>query len=215
VSDSLKFQEKNGEIVFEFENREQKVKVVVEFSSRHKIGGKDDLLAKAIALKSITKKTGEPLRVLDLTAGLGRDAFHMAQLGCDVTALERNMTLATALQRAWKNSDREEKLNIVHADAVHYLSGLAVGREPDVIYYDPMFPEKKKSALAGKESQLLQLLAGETSNEAEESQVFELALVKARHRVVVKRPLSAPFIGRKPEVIFKGKAVRFDVYVLP
>lgn len=211
MSDSLFYQDQNGEIFFEFESREQKMRVPIEFSSRHKIGGQDDLLAKAIGLKIFRKKYSRPMKVLDLTAGLGRDAFHMAQLGCEVVSLERNGVLAEALQKVWERHKGEEKLSFVHAEAKDYLLRINDTDMPDVIYYDPMFPEKKKSALAGKESQLLQLLAGHGAS-PEEPEILNLALAKASLRVVVKRPPTAPVISVEPQMAIKGKAIRFDIY---
>jgi 16S rRNA (guanine1516-N2)-methyltransferase len=203
----MRYVETDGANYFEFENRGQIVKVHVEFSARKKVGGRDDLLARALG-----KKKSQSLRVLDLTAGLGRDAYHMALIGCEVLAIERNITLVEALQRAWRSKSRAEMLSFEHSDASDYLRHLK--NAPDVIYYDPMFPEKKKSALAGKESQLLQLLSPLTENaESEEGAILAAAIEKTGSRVVVKRPPGAPAILRRPDIEFKGKSIRYDVYI--
>jgi 16S rRNA (guanine1516-N2)-methyltransferase len=202
----MRYVETSGKNYFEFESRGQLVKVPIEFSERHKVGGRDDLLARAIG-----KKKSSSLFVLDLTAGLGRDAFHMALIGCEVLAIERNITLAMALQTAWRSKSRGETLSFEQGEALDYLKKDSI--HPDVIFYDPMFPEKKKSALAGKESQLLQLLSPLSAQaEPEEKMILAAALAKAP-RVVVKRPITAPPILRRPDIEFKGKSVRYDVYI--
>ncbi len=62
----------------------------------------------------------------------------------------------------------------------------------------------------GKEMQILQAL---TDNRDIET-CFELALQKARKRVVVKRPArAAPISGTKPDLVYREKTIRFDVYL--
>jgi 16S rRNA (guanine1516-N2)-methyltransferase len=187
--------------------RRTTMKVHVDFQERHKIGLKSDLLAKAIGYK---KKS--PPKVLDLTAGLCRDSFHLACLGCDVTALEENQMLYDVLSEHIKNLDSKYKLQIRHAEALHYLQNIAAAK-PDVIYYDPMFPEKTKSAKSGKESELLKILSPIVDSKIE-AEIVAAALKVANQRVVVKRPLRADAILKNPVAQFRGKAVRFDVYMV-
>ena len=52
-------------------------------------GGRGQSIAKAVGLKSGANPT-----VVDATAGLGRDAFVLASLGCRVTMLERHPVVA-------------------------------------------------------------------------------------------------------------------------
>ena len=127
------------------------MKLEAKWPKRLNVGAKDDPLKKAIGYKKNT-----PLKVLDLTGGLFRDAHHMATMGCEVTALEEVGELAEAFQELLK-TDPVENLRIIHTSAEDYLSELS--EQYDVAYYDPMFPEKKKSALPGKEAQLLQEIA--------------------------------------------------------
>src|SRR6056297_3685403 len=54
-----------------------------------------ELLSKAIGLKKLSRPT-----VLDTTAGLGRDGFLLASLGCDVLMLESNAILFLLLDDA-------------------------------------------------------------------------------------------------------------------
>jgi 16S rRNA (guanine1516-N2)-methyltransferase len=80
------------------------------------------------------------------------------------------------------------------------------------VYLDPMFPVSGKSALVKKEMRLFHSLVG---LDEDSGALLELALQRARHRVVVKRPPKAPYLGeRKPQLSIAGKAVRFDIYPL-
>ena len=83
---------------------------------------------------------------------------------------------------------------------------------PDVILLDPMFPERKKSGLIKKKFQLLQQLEQPCSDEEE---LMETALAARPRKIIVKRPLKGPWLaGRKPHYSLKGKAIRYDCFVL-
>ena len=76
-----------------------------------------------------------------------------------------------------------------------------------------MYPrEEEKSAKQKKEMQVFRELLG---GDEDAEKLFELALTKALKRVVVKRPDDAPEISqtRKPDIVFPGKTIRFDVYL--
>ncbi len=173
-------------------------------------GGKNQLLAKAVGLH----KRPHP-RVLDLSAGLMRDAFILACLGADVVALERNVTIAALITDALQRAQSEDwfcelKLEFMETQAQRYLT--STNSLFDVIYFDPMFPERNKSALVKKEMRLLREAAGD---DEDCDAVFQLALSKAKQRVVVKRPKLAPNINnQKPDLTYAGKSARFDVYLL-
>jgi len=80
---------------------------------------------------------------------------------------------------------------------------------PEVIYYDPMYPAKNKTALPSKEMQILRELIG--VNE-EEPEIIQKALSLNVKRVVVKRPLKANVILEKPKFQLSSKLVRYDIY---
>lgn len=214
----------------------EKIEVHVEFARRKNIGGHADILSRAIGLKDHKKKLNRPMHILDITAGLCRDAFHFHCLGCEVTAVEQNDLIFEVVNHQLKRLNEQEaseqkllgqetsshKISLVHQSAQSYLQALKDAQKPDVIYYDPMFPDMKKTAKAGKESQLLQLLA-HTSSAQEEFELLQLALGKAKKRVVVKRPLQASrldelaqqkSVAMRAPIEFKGKAIRYDVYIV-
>jgi len=174
-------------------------------------GGKNQLIAKAVGIKPKIK-----LSVLDVTAGLGRDAFVLATLGCDVVMCERSPIIHALLEDGLKRASSEEwfqqlNLKLIHADAIYYLSELNKNNYPDVIYIDPMFPEKMKTALVKKEMRALREVVGD---DVDSEKLLNAALSIAKKRVVVKRAKLAPTLtNKKADVVYMGKSSRFDVYL--
>ncbi|MFT6141796.1 MAG: 16S rRNA (guanine1516-N2)-methyltransferase [Psychromonas sp.] len=173
-------------------------------------GGKGQAIAKAIGLKP-----GVLVDVIDATAGLGRDAFVLASLGCNVTMIERSTVAAAlledGLERAYLNLEigtwMKQRMKLHFGSASEYLQHHQTG----VVYLDPMFPHKKKSALVKKEMRVFQGVVGE---DLDADSLLEVAINAARYRVVVKRPDYAPFLNdKKPTMSIKTKKNRFDVYV--
>lgn len=181
-------------------------------------GGKGQMIARAVGLRA-----GVLPQVLDATAGLGRDAFVLASLGCAVTLLERSPViyrlLEDGLQRARQHA-------VVHDPGLHAivtlmqlhpenaLEYLGAARVPlaDVIYLDPMFPTREKSADVKKEMKIFHDIVGK---DEDADGLLEPALQAARYRVVVKRPRKAPFLaGRTPSFQLEGKSSRYDIYTL-
>jgi 16S rRNA (guanine1516-N2)-methyltransferase len=97
----------------------------------------------------------------------------------------------------------------VTGDARHVLP--AVAPPPDVVYLDPMFPERRTSALPSKEIQYLRrLLAG---TEGAGPELVAAARECGARRVVVKRPAKGAPLAGPPAFAIEGKLVRYDVYV--
>ncbi len=175
-------------------------------------GGRKEPLAKAIGLKHNAKP-----KVLDATAGMGRESFLLASLGCTVTAVERNPVIFALLSDAVKRAltapklpFTAEQLQVIHHDSIEFISSLT-GDAFEVIYLDPMFPARDKSAAVKKEMRIFKRLAGSDNDDAE---LLKAAIETGCKRVVVKRPNYAPFIGAtKPSFQIESKKHRFDVYV--
>jgi len=197
-------------------------KIQVDFISpqmeyrRLKGGGRNQLIAKAVGLKSNLSPV-----VLDATAGLGKDAFVLASLGCHVHMAERNpwvrILLEDGLRRASllaKNMpDLKlilERLKLFGGDAKDLFES-EVMKTSEVIYLDPMFPHPEKRALVKKEMQMLQYLIGE-DEDAED--LLNMALSTKVDRVVVKRPRTEKGINsRKASYELEGKRNRYDIYL--
>jgi len=182
---------------------------------RHHGGGRKQPLAKAIGLKH-----GATPTVLDATAGLGRDAFILASLGCHVQMLERSGTVAAllydGLQRARQDAEIgnwvTERLQLIYQDAQHWLHQPPSTQRPEVIYLDPMYPHRQKSALVKKQMRLFRAVVG---NDSDASALLKIALDYASRRVVVKRPKNAPTLNdQPPSFCIKSENTRFDVYIL-
>jgi 16S rRNA (guanine1516-N2)-methyltransferase len=194
-------------------------------------GGRGQAIAKAVGLRS-----GATPSILDTTAGLAGDAFVLATLGCPVTLIERSPVIFSLIEDAVQRAALSERFqtilrqgfHLINMDANEYVSTvlksasvkideigdskLALVTPPDVIYIDPMYPERKKSALVKKDMQILQRLHGKDDNAAE---LLENALLYASKRVVVKRPVNAETLNeRMPNTCIKSKKTRYDIYTL-
>jgi len=173
-------------------------------------GGRGQDIAKAIGLKH-----GFTPHILDATAGLGRDAFVLASLGCQVTLMERMPVVAAllddGLERAKLNSEVgeiAERMQLVHASSI---KNMVLAEQVDVVYLDPMYPHREKSAAIKKEMRVFQSLVGE---DLDADNLLAPALAIAKYRVVVKRPSYAPpLANKKPSMSINMKKNRFDVYV--
>jgi len=177
-------------------------------------GGRGQTIAKAVGLKG-----GANPSVLDATGGLGRDAFVLASLGCRVTLLERSAVVAALLQDGLARAANDAEIGswvmarmaLLHTDALSYLGTLREEDFPDVVYLDPMFPHRRKSAQVKKEMRVLQHLLG---GDEDADQLLPAALRVAKKRVVVKRPDYAPCLaGVAPTMAITSKKHRDDVYV--
>ncbi len=86
-------------------------------------------------------------------------------------------------------------------------------KHPDVIYLDPMFPERQKSGLVKKKFQLIHYLEAPAENE---EALMQAAIDARPFKIVVKRPAKGPYLaGLKPSYSLDGKAIRYDCYVFP
>lgn len=175
-------------------------------------GGKSQLIAKAVGIRP-----GFRPHVVDATAGLGRDSFVLASLGCQVQMIERSPVVASSLEEALDKAQNDAEIGPIIArmqlhqgDAIAWLQAQT---EPvDVVTVDPMFPHREKSALVKKEMRLFREMLG---GDEDAPLLLEASLAKAKYRVVVKRPRKAPAIqGRVPSFVLEGQSTRFDVYVL-
>lgn len=171
---------------------------------------KSESLARALGLKRHSK-----VSIVDATGGLARDSFILASLGFDVTILERSpiihALIADGIARAVEQSPAAKRLHLIKTNAITWLTELAPDAKPDIIYLDPMFPERKKSALPKKEMLIFHDIVGEDNDSGA---LLIAALACAKLRVVVKRSrLAQPLHEMTPAYSSEGNSCRFDVYL--
>ncbi|MEF8833231.1 MAG: class I SAM-dependent methyltransferase [Halofilum sp. (in: g-proteobacteria)] len=158
-------------------------------------------------------RQGRTPNVIDTTAGLGRDAWLLAALGCRVTLVERHPVvaalLADALARAHVNEEAAPaaaRMELIEAEAMAVLAG----RTTDSVIIDPMYPPRRKSAAVRKEMRVFRALVG---TDDDSDALLPAAIAAARRRVAVKRPRGAPpLTGLPPSGSIDGRSTRFDIY---
>lgn len=166
---------------------------------------KREALARALGLKNKTQPV-----IIDATAGLARDSFILACLGFEVTLLERSPIIHALVADGLKRAQQDPivaRLHLLHVNAIEWLKTATA----DLIFLDPMFPEKRKTALSKKNMQFFQDVIGD---DEDSEALLAVALTCATSRVVVKRPrLATPIKGPAPSFCLSGSSSRFDVYV--
>ena len=158
-------------------------------------------------------------QVWDGTGGVGRDAFVLASLGLAVNVFEQHPAvaclLADGLRRAAADEETAEiaaRITLHHGNTCALMPALAAAEgRPDVVYLDPMYPERKKAAAVKKEMAYFHGLVGAAQDEAA---LLAAARAVAKKRVVVKRPRLGDFLAQaEPAYQYAGKSTRFDVYL--
>lgn len=188
-------------------------KLVIDFDANHldyqRRGhkGKSEMIAKALGAAKGCRK------ILDLSVGMAIDSVFLSQIGFQVTGVERSPVLYALLKEAFARSQKPELANyqLIHADSLEFLQTQKNKIEIDSIYFDPMYPHKKKSALPKQEMVVFRHLVGD---DADASEVLKLALTWPVRRVVVKRPMKAEELLPGVAHSFEGKVVRYDTYVV-
>ena len=207
--------------------------IVVDFLSpklRHRVksGVDSEAIVKAIGLKK-SLRSGQ--FIYDFTAGLGTEAFLLAQAGYSVVAFERDPLIFELLEdglRRFRESAPEThqdiQLDFIFGDAVGVMAeGLSEGSFPRAyaVTLDPMFEGDSiegKSLPKKEMATLRRHLEPSTLDDVE--QMFEAAFAAASDRVIVKRPNGADDLagGRlgdrlvRPARRLEGKTARFDIY---
>lgn len=191
--------------------------IAIDLSTVDNIPSTKQPLARAVGVGLLFPRGSRP-RVLDATAGLLGDTLLLAALGCEVIAVERHPVLHVmhrdALDRLRADADARKRaiaarITLVHADARAHFGQ----HGEEVIYFDPMHPPRRKSALVKKEMRILRELVGDDPDSAA---VLRAALRSPARRVVVKMPRHAapllPVSEAKPAHVHEGRAVRYEVY---
>lgn len=175
-------------------------------------GGRGQDLPKAMGLRA-----GKTPKIVDATAGLGRDAFLLASLGAEVTLIERSPEMHALLCEGLARAKAEggifaeivARMTLLFGDAKDLLPTL----HGEAILIDPMHPPRKNSALVKRELRQVREIVGTDQDCAE---LLRVALESASKRVVLKWPAKAdPIAGIRAcshQII--GKSTRYDVFMI-
>jgi len=169
---------------------------------------KKEPLAKALGLKGNVSTS-----VIDATCGTGKDAMLMLSFGASVVAFERNRTVWALLKDALRRAKQSEYASALENFKLVYGDPTIIESEKlesaDVVFLDPMYPHKTKTALPRKEMVLFRELVGD---DEDSENLLNWALKFARSRVVVKRPLKGDNLLPGVTASFSGKSTRYDMY---
>jgi 16S rRNA (guanine1516-N2)-methyltransferase len=180
-----------GEMTFNFETH-------MRYHLKQNYALSKEPLARALGLVGNAGKV-----IWDTTCGTGKDSLLISHFKASLTAFERHPAVYLLLMDAKRRFP--VNFDIIFEDA----SQTSMETKPAVIYYDPMYPEKKKSALARKEMRIFKEVVGD---DPDSQDFLEWALSCATERVVVKRALQAEPIKKNPTASYKGKSTRYDMY---
>ena len=184
---------------------------------------KDRLGRELLVRAARVKGTDAPVAV-DATAGLGEDALLLAAAGFKVFLFESDPVIAALLADSLRRASASDmsvlreavaRMHIAGEDSVTGLPALSstLFAPPDVVYLDPMFPERRKSAAVKKKFQLIHHLERPCEDEGA---LLQAAIAARPRKIVVKRPLKgAALAAMKPSYALAGKAIRYDVIVPP
>lgn len=197
---------------------EKSLPLYVDFASkrmnyrRNQSHMRHEALIRAMGLKKNTHP-----RIVDATAGLARESFLLASHGFNVQLIERSPIIhalvTDGMQRGLQDKTLApiiQRMELIQSNALEWLKKTV--EKPHIIYLDPMFPERKKSALSKLDMRIFHDLVGE---DLDADQLLETALTCALKRVVVKRPrLAEELSGKKPTYSLSGNSNRFDIYIV-
>jgi 16S rRNA (guanine1516-N2)-methyltransferase len=170
---------------------------------------KKDLLAQAVGKKTIS--------LVDATTGWAQDSLALFRMGYQVTSIERSPVMAALIddgfqrlaQKDWVQKRQLTPPKLLVGNAIELLANLS--GQPDCIYLDPMFPQKRKQSAATRKS--MAILRDILGDDLDSQALFDAAWAATAKRVVVKSPDYAEPLGGKPSESLQGKLLRYDVYL--
>ena len=181
-------------------NYKKKVKISVDFINKEN----EDF-------KKIFKKKGT--KILDCTAGFGRDGFILARYGFSVTMIEKNpitiLLLRNGIRKLTQKFKINERLKLLYGDSYEYLR--LSNELYDYIYIDFMFNKFKNSSLSSKNDEALKLITNDRENRV---RLLDIAKNKCKYRVVEKNHKHLPSIDNiNPDYQVKTKLLRYDIFL--
>jgi 16S rRNA (guanine1516-N2)-methyltransferase len=174
---------------------------------------KNEPLAKAIGLGK-----RKDLTVLDASCGTGKDAMLLLNFNVKVIAIERHPSVFSLiyyssqehLKKLLVEKAMDDKFLVYYDDLLHMNFSLSQYKKIDVVYFDPMYPDKKKSAKSRKEMEIFKKMVGNDEDAAHLDQV----MLANPHiwRWVIKRSIKAPPLVGRVDFSYFGNTTRYDVY---
>lgn len=170
----------------------------------------------------LTRAGHEADRVLDGTGGLGTDAWLLANAGARVRVVEQHPVLRALLEDGLRRAGaaRPEvagRIRVEAGDTRALLATPEAVRGLDVLYLDPMYPQRRKAALGDRRLRLVAaLLAADGIAGDDAAGLVDAGLAAGIGRVVLKRPVRVRVpAARPPGHCLEGRSTRFDVWVRP
>lgn len=207
---SLPFEPKMKPLCLDYEN--------LAYRQRLLRGGRQKEAVARAVLQGIDDKS----IVFDATAGLGRESMILAHAGSKVLCFERQLPVWILLHDALLRASTSRyfpfelpelyKLGTIKDYFASDNKAFNDHLFPDVIYYDPMFPERGRSAQVKKEMFVFQKVVGQDLDTLD---MLSFAIDHAIKRVVVKRPANE--VPLETNIIkcaysVDGGQCRFDCY---
>jgi 16S rRNA (guanine1516-N2)-methyltransferase len=166
-------------------------------------------------VKALGLKKNQSSLIWDISCGMGRDALLFLYFNAHVVAFERNRFMWALLKDAWLRACKHPRLGphfhnrfkLVGGDPRDYSSE----KRPDMIYFDPMYLDKTRKSLPGKEMRIIREVVGDDQDSEE---VLEWAKKVARFRLVLKRARLSTNLGAAADHMYVGRSTRFDTYFL-
>ena len=180
-------------------------------------------LNRELLVRAAGKVHGTEKYAVDATAGMGEDSLMLAAAGFNVILFENDPVIAALLRDSLRRANMDprlksitERMTLVEGNSIDALktagrAGSIIPEKLDVIYLDPMFPERTKSASVKKKFQLLHFLEKPCENEEE---LLSAAIGAGPGRIVIKRPLKSGALANcRPSFSLKGSTVRYDCII--
>ena len=179
--------------------------------------GLADLRKESIVKAAMIKRKTKGLTIIDATAGLGEDSFILAAAGFNVVLFEKNNVIFELLKNAYERCAKDDgtteildRMKLINGNSIEMLR--SIDSRPNIVFLDPMFPQRRKNGKIKKKFQLLQQLEEPCDNE---NALLDAAIVAHPDKIIIKRPEHGEyFAGIRPSYSIKGDTIRYDCIVL-
>lgn len=162
-------------------------------------------------VKACGVKNKGAIKILDLTAGWGSDAFMLASSGANVTLVERDPIVFLLLEDGIRRllEVMPYGMQAINIDAMEYLDSYSL--DFDVIYLDPIRKLQNSNAKNKKEMEMLRSII---QKDQHYENLLNKILTIPNKKVVLKLGKKEILESRlKPNFIIKGTNTKFLVFL--